>query len=185
MFMPHNTQRASKRGYAVRPRRPASRTGHEPPQTILIKWASDDLAREMETIEREREEYLVPRYGNGRGDDCLEGEVATPAVLIEHATAVAPEPAVAEVEAESAPPPPEPEPAAVRYQRDRIAAWIRARLIPWSLNSCLHCRKPIIAGQDWQEASNGEARARFHRTCHAEWRTEREAAARHALGLGG
>ena len=45
--------------------------------------------------------------------------------------------------------------------------------------------KPIIAGQDWQEASNGEARARFHRTCHAEWRTEREAAARQALGLEG
>ena len=49
------------------------------------------------------------------------------------------------------------------------------------------CRKPIVAGQDWQEVSNGDtnARARFHRTCHAEWRTEREAAARQALGLEG
>jgi hypothetical protein len=49
----------------------------------------------------------------------------------------------------------------------------------------LLCRKPIIAGQDWQEASNGEVRARFHRACHAEWRTEREAEARRSLGLEG
>ena len=40
-------------------------------------------------------------------------------------------------------------------------------------------------GGAWEEVSNGEARARFHRTCHAEWRTEREAAARQALGLEG
>ena len=39
----------------------------------------------------------------------------------------------------------------------------------------------------WEEVSNGDinVRARFHRTCHAEWRTEREAAARQALGLEG
>ena len=80
---------------------------------------------------------------------------------------------------------PEPESAAVRYERERIDAWIRNRLIAYPLASCLLCRKPIIAGQDWQEVSNGEARARFHRTCHAEWRTEREAAARQALGLEG
>jgi hypothetical protein len=75
--------------------------------------------------------------------------------------------------------------AAVRYERERVDAWIRNRLIAYPLASCLRCRKPIIAGQDWQEVSNGEARARFHRTCHAEWRSEREAVARQALGLEG
>ena len=104
--------------------------------------------------------------------------------MIEHETAEPveasePEPAVVE------PAPPAPESAAVRYERERIDAWIRNRLIDYPLASCLLCRKPIIAGQDWQEVSNGEARARFHRTCHAEWRTEREAAARQALGLEG
>ena len=112
--------------------------------------------------------------------------MATPATMIEHAAAVEPEPApesvpVASSLAESQPT----ESAVVRRERERIDAWIRNRLIDYPLASCLLCRKPIIAGQDWQEASNGEARARFHRTCHAEWRTEREAAARQALGLEG
>ena len=82
---------------------------------------------------------------------------------------------------------PDPESAAVRYERERIDAWISNRLIAYPLVSCFGCRKPIIAGQDWQEVSNGDtnARARFHRACHAEWRAEREAAARQALGLEG
>jgi hypothetical protein len=80
---------------------------------------------------------------------------------------------------------PEPESAAVRRERERIDGWIRNRLIAYPLASCLRCRTPIVAGAAWEEVSNGEARARFHRTCHAEWRTEREAAARQALGLEG
>ena len=98
------------------------------------------------------------------------------------------EPFVVESEPDPAPEPVEfvvVELASVRYERERIDAWICSRLIPYPLASCLLCRKPIVAGQDWQEVSNGEARARFHRTCHAEWRTEREAAARQALGLQG
>ena len=80
-----------------------------------------------------------------------------------------------------------PESAAARYERERIDAWIQDRLIAYPLASCFGCRQPIIAGQDWQEVSNGDtnARARFHRNCHAEWRAEREAAARQALGLEG
>ena len=80
------------------------------------------------------------------------------------------------------PAPPEPDPA-VRYERERVDAWIRNGLIAYPLASCFRCRKPIIAGQDWQEVSNGEARSRFHRDCHAEWRAEREAAARRRWGL--
>jgi hypothetical protein len=75
--------------------------------------------------------------------------------------------------------------AAARYERERIETWIRNRLVDYPLAACLLCRRPIVAGQDWREASNGEARARFHRTCHAEWRAERETAARQALGLEG
>jgi hypothetical protein len=78
-----------------------------------------------------------------------------------------------------------PESAAVRRGRELVDAWIRNRLIDWPPDSCLSCRKPIIAGAAWEEVSNGEARARFHRTCHAQWRIEREAAARQGLGLEG
>jgi hypothetical protein len=115
--------------------------------------------------------------------------VATPAAMIahEHQDAVAPalEPVAADVLAERAPTLPAPDLAAVRYERERIDAWIRSRLIDWALASCFGCRKPIVAGAAWEEVSNGDtnARARFHRICHAEWRAEREAAARQALGL--
>jgi hypothetical protein len=171
MFMLRNTQRASKRGYAVAASVASLAVGIDnraPVQTIVLKWA-DGPDRDMDVIERDGNKISVPGYG-GAGDDddaCIEGAVATPSVLIEHAAA------------------PEPEPAAVRYERERIDAWIRNRLIPYALASCLLCRKPIIAGQDWQEVSSGEARARFHRSCHAEWRREREGTARQALGIEG
>jgi hypothetical protein len=140
----------------------------------------------METIERDGRRISVPRYDDGRGDNCLECEVATPAVLIEHAPAAA-ELVVVESEPDPAPEPVEPvvvESASVRYERERIDAWIRRRLIPWPLDFCLRCRKPVVAGQLWDEASNGEARARFHRPCYAEWRAEQETAARRALLAG-
>jgi hypothetical protein len=186
MFMLRNVQRASKRGYAVAASAASLEVGSgdgAQPQTYVIRWG-DGPDREMETIERDGREISIPRYDNGRGDGCLEGEVATPAVLIEHAAPVASEPQpVASSLMEALSVVPEPESAAVRYARERIDTWIGARLIDYPLASCLLCRKPIIAGQDWQEVSNGEARACFHRTCHAEWRAEREAAARQALGL--
>jgi hypothetical protein len=191
MFMLRNTQRASKRGYATAASAASLEVGldnRSQPQTIVYRWGGDGSDREMETIERDGKTISVPRYDKGRGDDCLEGEVATPATLIEHAAVVAfenePEP-VASSPMEALSVLPEPESAAVRYERERIDAWIRNRLIDYLLVSCFLCRKPIIAGQDWQEASNGEARAHFHRTCHTEWRTERVAAARQALGLEG
>jgi hypothetical protein len=214
MFMLRNTQRAAKRGYAVAASAATLAVGFDncaPARTIVFRWGGDDSAPEMDVIERDGKSISVPRYGDGRGDDCLEGEVATPAVSIEQAAAVAfePEPVpssqmevlsvvpeqAAAVAFEPEPVPsspmealsvvPEPEPAAVRHERERIDAWIKSRLINYPPASCLLCRKPIIAGQDWQEVSNGEARARFHRICHAEWLAEQEAAARQALGLEG
>jgi hypothetical protein len=190
MFMLRNVQRASKRGYAVAASAVSLEVGSgdgAQPQTYVIRWGNGP-DREMQTIERDGREISIPRYDNGRSDGCLEGEVATPAVLIEHAAAVAfePEPAASSpMEALSFVS--EPESAAARYERERIDAWIRNRLIAYPLASCFGCRKPIVAGTAWEEVSNGDtnARARFHRTCHVEWRAGQEAAARCALGLEG
>jgi hypothetical protein len=192
MFLLRNTQRASKRGYAVATSAASLEAGFDnraPAQTIVLRWGGDDSDREMDVIERDGKNISVPRYGVTRvDDDCLEGEVATPTTRIEHASAVAsmPEPQpVASSPMEAPPVVPEPESAAVRRERERIDAWIRNRLIAYPLASCLCCRTPIVAGAAWKEVSNGEARARFHRACHAEWRAEREGAARQALGLEG
>ena len=98
MFMLRNTQRAAKRGYAVAASAASLEVGHDdraPTQTVVFRWAGGD--REMDVIERDGQEISVPRYGDGRGDDCLEGEVATPAAMIEHAATVASEPEPAAV----------------------------------------------------------------------------------------
>ena len=198
MFMLRNTQRASKRGYAVAASATSLEVGfgdQAAPRNYVIRWANEP-DQETEEVERDGKRLVMPRYGtdraddadaDGRDDDFLESEMTEPAVLIDHAPAAA-EPGVVESEPDPAPEPLEPvvvESAAVRYERERVDAWIRNRLIAWPLASCFGCRKPIVAGAAWEEVSNGEARARFHRTCHAEWRTEREAAARQALGLEG
>jgi hypothetical protein len=161
-----------------------------PPRRIVVSWRnpgddkpdkpdeSDDDG--WETTERDGQTIRVPRYDVARRDDDVEGELSLPAPMIEHAAAVEPELDPAPVV--SSPPPEDP---AVRYERERIDAWIRNRLIAYPLAACFLCRKPIARGAAWEEVSNGEARARFHRTCHAYWRTERESAARQALGLEG
>jgi hypothetical protein len=76
--------------------------------------------------------------------------------MIEHAATVAPEPGPAAASPlEALWVVPEPESATVRRERELVDAWIRNRLIPYPFASCWLCRKPIIAGQDWQEVSNG------------------------------
>ena len=127
----------------------------------------------------------LPQYGRS-GDEAIESELAHRSPMIQTGSAeepvVVPEPMPELEPAPALPALPDP---AVRYERERIDAWIRNRLVDYPLAACLRCRKPIVAGQHWQEASNVEARARFHLACHVEWRTEREAAARQALGLEG
>jgi hypothetical protein len=95
MFMLRNTQRASKRGYAVAASAASLEVSLDNPasaQTVVVRWGGDDSDREMDVIERDGKRIPVPRYDRGRSEDCLEGEVATPAVLIEHKDAVTPEP---------------------------------------------------------------------------------------------
>jgi hypothetical protein len=189
MFMLRNTQRAAKRGYAVAASAASLEVGlvDREPRQIIVSWRNPGEEKSdgddgWETIERDGQNICVPRYDGARRDDDIEGELSLPATMLEHAAAVEPEPEHEPVVPDPAPPGPDP---AVRYERERIDAWIRNRLIAYPLASCLLCRKPISAGQDWQEASNGEARVRFHQSCHIAWRSEREAAARQALGLEG
>jgi hypothetical protein len=175
--------------------RRAQAEGHK-----VVQFSWGDPGGKDEDDDDSNSGWRPPVYDDGRRKGDIDGELAGPSVLLEPAAAE-PEPAEdpaeesAVVELAAAEPEPDPvvieapvyavESAAARYERERIDAWIRNRLVDYPLAACLRCRKPIIAGQDWQEASNGEARARFHRACHTEWRTEREAAARQALGLEG
>ena len=160
-------------------------------KVIQVSWGEPQERGEDDdanTFVRDEVRLPLPRYGRG-GDEAIEGELAHRSPIIETGSAeelvVVPEPMPELEPAPALPALPALPDHLVRYERERIDAWIRNRLVDYPLAACLRCRKPIIAGQDWQEVSNGEARARFHRTCHAEWRIEREGAARQALGLSG
>jgi hypothetical protein len=195
MFTIRNTARAKRRGWITNAAASVEvNIGADlPVRTVTYRWRNES---DGDKSDDGNGGWQPPVYGDGRREGHIEsageGGLASPSVLLEHAAAepeFGEEPAVVEPAAakpESAvieAPAPAVESAAARYERDRIDAWIRNRLIDYPLASCLLCRKPVIAGQDWQEVSNGEARARFHRTCHAAWRDEREAAARQALEL--
>jgi hypothetical protein len=195
MFILRNTRRASKRGYAVA----ASAASLEmnintPPTHYTVVWGKpDEPDRELGPGEFRRDGRILsaPDYGGDgtdadQRDDVVEGELAPSATMIGHETAAIEEPEPPVVEAsEPVPPPPAPESAAARYERERVAAWVRARLTPYPTDRCCYCRLPFNVGQQWQEAANDAVRIRFHAACYAEWRTEREAAARQALGLEG
>jgi hypothetical protein len=81
-------QRASKMGHAASAA--SLEAGHEPARTI--NRGAGDSDREMDVIERDGKNISVPRYSRARGDDCVEGEVATSPALIEHQDAIVPEP---------------------------------------------------------------------------------------------
>jgi hypothetical protein len=81
-------------------------TIEQPPRQITLKWL-DGTAFDMhvgesrepalidakpEDGERDGKSISVPRYDSGRDDGCVEGEVATPAVLVEQQDAIVPEP---------------------------------------------------------------------------------------------
>jgi hypothetical protein len=192
MFFLRHMQRAAKRGYAVAALGVEANAEPARPVRYTIRWANEPVDDRAEpddsddTVVRDGKRLIMPKYG-ARESDSVDGAVVEPSVLLEHAvdTGVVESPAA--VEPTVVEPEREPESAAVRYERERIAAWIRNRLIAWPLASCFGCRKPIVAGAAWEEVSNGDtnARARFHRTCHVEWCGGQEAAARRALGLDG
>jgi hypothetical protein len=57
-------------------------------------------------IERDGKSIPVPRYDEGRGDDCVESEAAPPAVSIEHEDAIPPEMSLPVWPGPGPPPPP-------------------------------------------------------------------------------
>ena len=83
-FVLRNAKRAVARGW----RQPDVEISVEnaPARRLVFKWEGDDLDETV--MERDGKSIAVPRYD--RGDDCLDGEVAAPAALIEHEPA--PEP---------------------------------------------------------------------------------------------
>lgn len=88
MFILRNTQRASKRGYAVAASAASlevsQASDQASAQTVVFRWGGDGSDREMDVIERDGKRLSIPRYGGELGD-CLEGALAESAVLIEHA----------------------------------------------------------------------------------------------------
>jgi hypothetical protein len=159
-----------------------------------VVWGKpDEPDRELGPGEFRRDGRILsaPDYGGDdtdadQRDDVVEGELAPPATMIGHETAAIEEQEPAVVEAiEPVLPSPAPESAAARYEREQVAAWVRARLTPYFMDRCCYCRLPFNVGQQWQEVANDAVRVRFHAACYAAWRDERETAARQGLGLAG
>jgi hypothetical protein len=194
MFTVRYSAKARKRGWITNSSASvdANAVADAQPKHYRVVWSKpNEPDRELGPGEFVRDGRILsaPDYGGDdtdadQRDDVVEGELAPPATMIGHETAAIEEPEPAVVEAiEPVPPPLAPESAAARYERERVAAWVRARLTPYPMDRCCYCRLPFNVGQQWQEVANDAARVRFHAACYAEWRAEREAAARQALGL--
>src|ERR1700722_1557661 len=153
-------------GWALRPT--AGHTENRSQTTLgkrpeMLEAASrsqaDEPDRELGPGEFRRDGRILsaPDYGADdpdadQRDDVVEGELAPPATMIGHETVAIEEPEPAVVEAiEPVPPPPAPESAAARYERERVAGWVRARLTPYPMDRCCYCRLPFNVGQPWQD----------------------------------
>jgi hypothetical protein len=196
MFTVRYSAKARRRGWITNSSASvdANAVADAQPKHYRVVWSKpNEPERELGPGEFVRDGRILsaPDYGGDdtdadQRDDVVEGELAPPATMIGHETAAIEEPEPAVVEAiEPVPPPPTSESAAARYERERVAAWVRARLTPYPMDRCCNCRLPFNVGQQWQEVANDAVRVRFHAACYAEWRGEREAAARQALGLEG
>jgi hypothetical protein len=80
-YVLRNAKRAIARGWR-QPDVEVTVNNVTPAKTYVFRWEGDELDPGKTVMERDGESISVPRYD--RGDDCLEGEVAEPAVLIEH-----------------------------------------------------------------------------------------------------
>jgi hypothetical protein len=199
MFTVRNSAKARKRGWITNSSASvdANAVADAQPKHYRVVWSKpDESERELAAGEFVRDGRIlsapdyrgVPRDDDDDdddrhdADDIVEGHLAQRSPMIEHEAAEPteasePEPTVIEAS--------EPESAAARYAREQVDAWVCARLIAYPVDRCCHCRLPFVAGQQWREAANDVVRVRFHAACYEEWRVEREAAARQALGLMG
>jgi hypothetical protein len=83
MFTIRNTHRARKRGWITASTSAAELSisaGAHPPRKITFRWRSPDDPPATDEFERDGRTFAVPRYGGG---DPVDGELATPPVLIE------------------------------------------------------------------------------------------------------
>jgi hypothetical protein len=81
-FVLRNAKRAVARGWR-QPDVEVTVENQAPAKTFVFKWQGDELDLGETIMERDGKSIPVPRYD--RGDDCVEGEAATPPlVLIEH-----------------------------------------------------------------------------------------------------
>jgi|SRR5271166_3803448 len=104
MFKIRNSVRARRRGWITSSAASVdvNLNANQPPQRIIVTWRNpngtdDDDDDNTETIERDGKRIPVPCYGR-TPDDCLEGEVATPAAMIGHQADAEPEPEQVAVE---------------------------------------------------------------------------------------
>jgi hypothetical protein len=97
-FVLRNAKRAVARGWR-QPDVEVAIDNSASAKKFVLKWEGDELDPVETVMERDGKGIPVPRYDDGRGDDCVEGEVAPPAVLIEHA----PEPPAVLIEPELSP----------------------------------------------------------------------------------
>ena len=100
MFMLRNTQRASKRGYAVAASAASLEVGlGDPgPRRIIVSWRNPGEFDDDKS-DADNGGWKPPVYGDGRREGDIEGELAGPSVMLEHAAAGperAEEPAVGE-----------------------------------------------------------------------------------------
>lgn len=84
MFFLRNVQRAARRGYAVNSAAASLEIKSAEPVTYIVRWGSPDAERETETFERDGQTFEVPKYGNGRDDGIVEGDLSKPAAMIGH-----------------------------------------------------------------------------------------------------
>jgi hypothetical protein len=96
-FVLRNAKRAVARGWR-QPDVEVTVENPAPARTYVFRWQGGELDPVEAVLERDGKSLPVPRYD--RGDDCLEGEVVQPPVLIEHE----PEPEAALIEHELEPP---------------------------------------------------------------------------------
>ena len=163
MFMLRNTERASKRGYAVAASAASLEVNIDTePRNYRVVWSKpDEPERKLVAGEFVRDGRILsaPDYGGEPrdddddrhdADDIVEGHLVQRSPMIGHETAAIEEPEPAVVEAiEPVPPPPAPESADARYERERVAAWVRARLTPYPMDRCCYCALqcwPAVAG---------------------------------------
>jgi hypothetical protein len=132
-FVLRHARRAVARGWR-QPDVEVTVENQAPAKTLVFKWAGEESNLGEAVMERDGKSIPIPRYDCG--DDCVEGEVAAPPVLLEHEDATALEPK------------PEPEPSQTLpmwpgpYAPPPLVAHLYAPYSPPALPAVVHREAP-------------------------------------------